>query len=249
MKILITGITGTIGEAFSDHLLRLGHEVAGIDHNEERVAAFKTKHPAVDVVLGEFDDANLIGIDLLIHLAAFKHIDLCEKSVNACVTNNVIRTHKLFQRARDTNTKILFMSTDKAVEPNSMYGFSKALGEGMAREYGGAFIRSGNVVGSNGSVFGLWRKAIENSEPIKITHKDMHRFFISPENLVKRAWELYSSGETEITPKMDYDSSLLDIASGILSEFGYSIESYKPSIEFVGLRPGEKLREKLKWEN
>lgn len=243
MNILITGSTGTIGKAFVDFLISEGHSVCGIDHNEERVAT-----AYIPTQLGEFDDADLSYVDLVIHMAAFKHIDLCETNTNACVVNNVIRTHRLFQRAHEAGVKILFMSTDKAVEPTSMYGFSKALGEGMAKEYGGAYARSGNVLLSTGSVLNIWEEAIKNNLPIKVTHPDMKRYFISPENLVKRIWRQYEAGITEIIPEMDSHMKLVDMAEDLLKKHGYTKETYKPGIEFIGLRPGEKLEEKLQWQ-
>lgn len=249
MIILITGVTGTVGEAFV-RLLGADNIIYGIDHNEERLAALRLEHPNARLFLGEFDEFNfsIANIDLVIHLAAFKHIDLCETNVNACVVNNVIRTHNLFKVAKSTGADILFMSTDKAVEPNSMYGFSKALGEGMAREYGGAFARSGNVVASNGSVFTIWDNAIRNQQPLKITHKDMKRMFISPDALVEQTWQLYREGQKEIIPKMDEDTKLVDLAARKLAEHGYTLDNYPGGVEFIGLRPGEKLEERLTWE-
>lgn len=247
MKILLTGITGTIGIAFTELLLEEGHKVYGVDHNEERVAQLKTKYPDIHVALGDFSNVDFEdkGFDLLIHLAAFKHIDLCEKNTVACVMNNVIDTHHLFRNAYKNKVKILFMSTDKAVEPTSMYGFSKALGEGMAREYGGAFARSGNVIASNGSVMKIWDDAIEQGEPLKLTHKDIKRFFISPESLVKQIWTQYKAGVKEIIPEMDREVYLIELAEEKLNKVGRSIKDYP--IEYIGLRPGEKLSEVLQW--
>lgn len=243
MNIYITGISGTVGTAFV-RLLKDQHNIVGIDHNEANVARLKREFPDVSVHLGDFADANLKGMNVLIHLAALKHIDLCEQNPNTCVDNNLIKTHKLFEEARRRDTNILFMSTDKAVEPTSVYGFTKAIGERMALEYGGAFIRSGNIVDSNGSVFKVWDEAIEKGEPIRVTHPEMRRFFISPENLVKRAWEQYVTGMKEIIPEMDRDVLLLDLAKEKIKEHG--LKDYP--IEFIGLRAGEKLTERLKWQ-
>ena len=237
MRIFITGITGTLGQAFADHLSSLGHDVFGIDHNEERVAA--SRYP---VVLGDFGETEFQA-DLVIHLAAFKHIDLCEITPSACISNNVIKTYNLFRTAQRLGTDILFMSTDKAVEPCSTYGYSKALMEGMALELGGAFARSGNILASTGSVLNIWEKAIRAGEPLRLTHKDMRRYFITPEHLAERVWAMYLAGEKVIIPEMDMDISLLELADITLERFGHTSETYP--IEFTGLRPGEKLVEKL----
>jgi FlaA1/EpsC-like NDP-sugar epimerase len=245
MKIFITGITGTLGQAFVDYLAP-NHSITGIDHNEERVAALQSAYPNIRVKLGDFDDVDFSTDkpDVVLHLAAFKHIDLAEDNPSAAILNNVIKTYNLFQNAHRNGVKILFMSTDKAVEPCSVYGYSKALMERMALELGGVFIRSGNILSSNGSVLDLWDKSIEKGEPLKLTHQDMQRFFISPENLAKRAWQLYLSGEKTIIPEMDMNITLLELAETRLREHGLSIETYP--IVFTGLRKGEKLREKLR---
>lgn len=251
MKILITGITGTIGTAFTELLLEEGVGIIlGVDRDESKVSAFQKKYPEVEVSAGDFNDYNFTakGINLVIHLAAMKHIDICETDVNACVMNNVVKTYNLFRKATAVDAQILFMSTDKAVEPTSMYGFSKALGEGMARELGGAYVRSGNVIASNGSVLSVWDDAIKKGLPIKITHPDMKRFFIYADSLVKQVWDLYCKGKVAIIPEMDREVTLLELAEEKLAKHGYSIDSYPGGIEIMGLRPGEKMREKLKWD-
>jgi len=241
-NIFITGVTGTLGQAFVDHL-QYGYTISGIDHNEERVAVLRQKYPYFNIRVGDFVDADLSDQDVVIHLAALKHVDLCETSPSACISNNVIKTFQLFQSARNNKTDILFMSTDKAVEPCSVYGYSKALMEKMALELGGAFARSGNILASNGSVFTTWERAIQEGRPLTITHPDMRRFFITPEHLVQRVWEQYLAGEREIIPEMDMDVSLLELADQVLQKFDKSIDTYP--IEFTGMRPGEKLVEKL----
>lgn len=249
LNIFITGITGTLGTAFTEHLTQLGHDVSGIDHNEERVAALKKAHPAVNVRLGDFEavDFSKEGADLLIHLAAFKHVDLCEENPSTAVLNNVIKTYNLFKNAQANGVRILFMSTDKAVEPNSVYGYTKALMEKTALDMGGVFARSGNILASNGSVLDVWERAIKAGQPLQLTHRDMRRFFITPENLAKRIWELYERGEKVIIPEMDMDVSLLELADLKLREHGESVESYP--VEFIGMRKGEKLVEKLKGDD
>lgn len=239
MNILLTGITGTIGTAFTD-LLKDKHTISGVDRNERAVAGFSYNVP---IVVNDFDEVSLKDIDLVIHLAAMKHVDLCEDNSNSCVMNNVIRTYNLFKKAHEAGTDVLFMSTDKAVEPISTYGYTKALGESMAKDYGFAFVRSGNVVASSGSVLEVWDKAIKDNQPIRITDLNMKRYFISPENLVKRIWELYQAGEREIIPEMDKHVTLDDLLKEKLAEHG--LEDYP--IEIIGLRKGEKLEEKLQW--
>lgn len=248
MRVMITGITGTIGKAFCE-LLYNQHTVVGIDRHEERVAKYKRDFPNIEIYAGDFANLSFVrhGIDVLIHLAAMKHIDLCEVNVNECVTNNIIKTHNLFRSAYENSVDIIFMSTDKAVEPCSVYGYTKALGEHMATEYGGVVVRSGNVLASTGSVLNIWDEQIKSLKPIKLTHKNMQRYFISPENLVSQIWTNYLDGKRLIIPKMDRNVKLKTLLKEKLSEHGYTIKNYPPGIEYTGLRLGEKIRERLEW--
>jgi UDP-N-acetyl-D-glucosamine 4,6-dehydratase len=249
MNIVITGISGTVGRAFVDEL-KDKHNIAGIDHNEDSVAKFRHDYPDISVRVGDFTDIDFVhnDVDVLIHLAAMKHIDLCETNPNECVMNNIIKTHYLFRNAYDHKVDILFMSTDKAVEPTSVYGYSKAIVESMALEYGGAFIRSGNILASNGSVLKIWDDAIKELKPVKVTHKDMERYFIHADSFAKRAWEQYSKGKKVIIPKMDMHIKLMDLLEDKLASYEYTLETYPGGIVYTGLRPGEKLKEKLDWD-
>ncbi len=243
MRVFITGITGTLGRAFVERLYN-DYTISGVDHNEERVAALRQEYPLVDVYIGDFGDEIFNDRpDVLIHLAAYKHIDLCEARPSACISNNIIKTFNLFQNARRSGVDILFMSTDKAVEPCSVYGYSKAIMESMVQELGGAFARSGNILASNGSVLTTWERAIQEGRPLTITHPEMRRFFITPENLASRVWKAYLEGERVIIPEMDHDVTLLELADQTLCKFGKSVDTYP--IEYIGMRPGEKLVEKL----
>lgn len=248
MKVMVTGIAGTIGTAFATYLHNTDHMVFGIDRNEEAAAQFAVKFPGIPLRIGDYDHVDLTGMDVVIHLAAMKHIDLCEANPNEAVFNNLLRLFVLLKEAKNTQTDIIFMSTDKAVEPTSVYGYTKALGEAMVWEYGGRIVRSGNVIDSNGSVFEIWDRAIAMNQPVKITHPDMRRFFIEPENLVKQIWQQYLEGRHLIIPKMDRDVLLVEILKEKLAVAGYSMEDYPGGIEYIGLRPGEKLEEKLEWQ-
>jgi FlaA1/EpsC-like NDP-sugar epimerase len=244
-RVFITGITGSLGRAFVD-LLKDDYKISGIDHNENNVAKFHYDYPDLLISYGDFTVADLTEQDVLIHLAAMKHIDLCEKNAMQCVINNVIKPVELFKHAKEKQTKILFMSTDKAVEPCSNYGYTKALMESVVLELGGSFARSGNIMASNGSVMKIWDEALEKNEPIRITHRDMRRYFVSPEHLAERIWEKFLAGEKTIIPEMDDNISLYDLARHKIRRAGKDVETYP--IKFIGLRPGEKLEESLVWE-
>lgn len=250
MKILITGICGTWGKEFTRLLLSKGHKITGVDNTEQAIVSFRHDFPQVEAKLMNFHeiDFGLEKIDVLIHLAAHKHIDICEENVFEAVQNNVIATAKLFQNAQKNNVKILFISTDKAVEPVSVYGFTKALGEHLAWEAGGQVARSGNIIGSNGSVFQIWEKAIKNQEKIRLTDPNMRRFFIKVGYAVKTAWEGFKKGEKLVLINSGELNSMGDILETLLNTRGYTKENYPGGIEITGRRPGEKVVEKLEWD-
>ena len=249
-KILITGIAGTWGRAFTE-LLKDEHDLIGIDSNEQGVAKFKHDFPTVPIILGNFDDFDFEhhGVDLVIHLAAHKHIGICEKNVYESCLNNVTRTATLFKNAYQHGVKILFVSTDKAVEPIGVYGYTKALGEHLAREFGGVVARSGNVIASQGSVIQLWREAIANKKPIRLSDADCERYFISPEEVVRKVWDGYQSGAKTIVPDMGEPIRMGVMLKDMLTEAGYTAENYPAEISITGLSSIEKMHEKLKWDN
>jgi len=251
MKILITGIAGTWGKEFTKQLLAEGHEVLGIDVTEQALAAFQHEYPNIDTLLMDIEDVDFkqLPVDVVIHLAAHKHIDICEKNVFEAVENNVTKTAKLFDNARRNGVKILFVSTDKAVEPASVYGFTKALGEHLAWEAGGQVARSGNIMGSNGSVLTVWDKAIKEHRPINITDPEMTRYFIEIETAVKRVWDGFNAGERLIIVAMGEPTRLGDLLDEVLTLHGFSQENYPAGITIAGRRPGEKQHERLTWDN
>jgi FlaA1/EpsC-like NDP-sugar epimerase len=139
---------------------------------------------------------------------------------------------------------VIFISSDKAVEPISLYGMTKAIGEYLTRESGGYIARCGNFLGSSGSVIPVWEKAIRESKPVKITDRRMKRFVIDPSDAAKQIWDGYLRGERLIIPKCK-EVSIIKLLDTI-SDNGYSHGNIK--IKTIGIRPGEKLREKLRWD-
>lgn len=251
MRCIISGCCGSWGREFTKQLLADGHEVIGVDNTEQAVASFRHEFPQVKVKLMNFHELDFRGrkYDVLIHLAAHKHIDICEQNVEEAVRNNVTSTSNLFRNARKNGVRILFISTDKAVEPSSVYGATKMLGEHLAWEACGQVARSGNIIGSNGSVFQIWNKAIANRDKIKLTDPDMMRFFIPIDFAVKTAWEGFLAGRKLILIDSGELKTMGQILDELLARFGYDRANYPGGIEITGRRPGEKLVEKLMWDH
>ena len=246
--ILITGGAGSLGKAFC-RLLYKNYRVIVIDNSEWSIAELTKEIPEVETYLMDFVNWKFAEIpcDYLLHLAAYKNIQLGEDNVLAFVDNNVTKSLRLLQEAFKNNVQLMFMSTDKAVEPTSVYGFGKAIVERASESYNFAIARCGNILSSSGSVIPTWEKAIESKLPIPITDERMIRFFIEDRDAATQIWDKFHAGDKLIIPQCE-EIRILDLLTKVLFKHGYKKASdYEPGIYFTGMRPGEKIREKLEW--
>jgi len=252
-NILITGGAGSLGNAFTHLLSGEGHTVFVVDSNEWAIAELQSKNlTGVKCYLTDFSDISTfdaVNFTYCIHAAAYKHLPLGEENPHAFIENNVAKTAKLFKELSNFGTKTLFISTDKAVEPQSTYGYTKALGEDLARHHGFSIARLGNILESSGSVIPVWEKQIAKKEPITITSWDMPRYFIDADAAVDNIWSCFIMGQKLITPEMGNPVSLRELLENVLQRHGFSsTEEYEPGFVEIGVRPKEKLVEKLKWD-
>jgi UDP-N-acetylglucosamine 4,6-dehydratase len=164
---------------------------------------------------------------------------LGEENVNAFIDNNIIRTRRLFAEAYKHCADIIFISTDKAVEPINLYGMTKAIGEYLAKEYEGYIARCGNFLNSSGSVIPVWEKAIREGKPIKVTDKRMKRFVIDVDYAAQEIWKGYLNKQKLIIPNCQ-EKGIMELLNIV------SWPSDK--VEYIGIRKGEKLQEKLRWD-
>jgi len=246
MNILITGGAGSLGKAFVK-LLHKKHHIIVIDNNEWAVAELEAQYPNIEIYLKDIEkySFNQHPCEVLIHCAAYKHINLGEDNPHAFIDNNLSKTGKLFAEAYKYNVDIIFISSDKAVEPISTYGFTKALGEKLATHYNGYVVRLGNILSSSGSVIPVWEKAIKERRPIPVTDTEMKRYVIEENEAVKAIWRGYKAGEKLIIPKCR-EINILNLLSKVLKKHNRKVK--KVDIKVIGIRPGEKIKEKLKWE-
>jgi len=269
MKVLVTGACGTIGKAIVRELasgdLYAPDEIVGLDNNESDLFLQEESHrefPNFSFFVADIRDKfellqHMNGVDIVIHTAALKHVELNERSPNQTIQTNVVGLQNVIEAALATNVKkVIFTSSDKAVNPTNVMGTTKLLGERLftaanasQRQHDTIFAstRFGNVLGSRGSVIPVFQRQIARGGPITLTHQEMTRFVMDPSSavrLVLDSIELARGGEVFITkmPVMGINS----LAHAMI-ELAKTDNPALPdiNIEEVGVKPGEKLYEEL----
>lgn len=260
-KILIIGGTGTWGTALLEKLLETdAAQIKVLARNEHNLVSLRQhfKDNRVIPVLGDIRDKNSLmfacqDVDILFHLAALKHVPVCEELPTEAILTNVAGTQHVIECANACHVeKVVYTSTDKAVSPHCTYGCTKLLGEKLilsanTKTSATNFIvfRSGNLLGSSGSVVPLFRWQIETEGCVRLTDERMSRFFIpisqAAELLIESA--VRGTGGEVFLPRMNA-LSIRDIAKYLLEKSGLD-ESH---IRVTGIRPGEALSETMATE-
>ena len=266
-RILITGAGGSIGRELvklvasvnPNYIILLGRGENSIFQTEKEVNHL---YPTVKVIPSIVNICNYSSLEdvfrkyepqVVFHAAAHKHVNLMESHVKEAFRNNVLGSKNLMQLSHKYNVeKFVLISTDKAVQPSSVMGLTKRISELLMSYYAKlsktifCAVRFGNVLGSRGSVLPLFKEQIMRGGPVTITHKDVVRYFMTiPEasQLVIQAGALAQGREIFIL-NMGEPVKIYELAKLL-------IHIYRPNIgkdiqiNFIGLRPGEKLVEKL----
>jgi FlaA1/EpsC-like NDP-sugar epimerase len=263
--ILVTGAAGSIGSELCRQILRHSPaKLIALDQAETPMFYLQlqlTKEPAGDrVVYAVADVANASrmrrilaegAVDTIFHAAAYKHVPLVELNIRAALNNNVLALAPLLDVAEECGCEaFVLISSDKAVQPTSFMGATKRLGELILaarpkKHMRCVSVRFGNVLGSQGSVIPVFKEQIEKEGRITITHPEITRFFMTiPEavSLVLQAFTLGEHGDILVLD-MGNPVRILDLAHSLIRQCGKSPSEIK--IEFIGLRPGEKMYEDL----
>ena len=262
-RILITGACGSVGSALVRKLLDNGHTVCAYDQSEDGL--FKLDQDLHDVAKGNLrpflgnirDEPRLRraleGVETVFHCAALKHVYVVEYNPFEAMQTNIEGTHNVIQAAISANVeRVIFTSSDKAVNPSSTMGASKLLGERLvvaANHYAGrhkarfSCVRFGNVLNSNGSVLQIFKRQIQNNMHLTITSKNMTRFFIS----MNQAVDLCLHASVEM---VGGEIFVLSMGSSDITTLAKVVCGKRPfKYVEIGAKAGEKLYEELVTES
>ena len=259
MTVLVTGAGGYIGSALvraiaAAHPARL----VLLDSSEQNLfqihRSLEDGDVAHEAVLGSVTDAGplhrllaRVRPQLIYHAAAWKHVALLEWNPLAAVANNAIGTYTLAQAAIEHGvTRLVLVSTDKAVKPHSIMGASKRVAELIVTALSSSrcrmnVVRLGNVIGSTGSAVPIFLEQIARGGPVTVTDREATRYFIS---LGEAVDAILAAGVSEasgriLLPEMGEPERIADVARSLIGDRNGI------AIRFIGLRAGEKLREDL----
>ncbi len=256
--ILITGAGGSIGSEIAKQCHRFGaKKLILLDHSEFNLYSIGEALDDAVLTLQSVIDVEALHhlfttypIEIVIHAAAYKHVPICEANISAALINNIQGTKNIIDTAiAHKVSKVVIISTDKAVRPTNVMGATKRIGELYAQNVDAqateiVSVRFGNVLGSSGSVIPKFKSQIENGGPVTVTHPDMTRYFmLIPEacQLVLQAAAIAKGGELFILD-MGKPVQIIDLAKQMIRLYGKEDDI---DIVFSGLRPGEKLYEEL----
>ncbi|MGE6716978.1 polysaccharide biosynthesis protein [Peribacillus frigoritolerans] len=257
--ILVTGGTGSWGYELVRQLLDFEpREIRIFSRNESNQFTMKQEfdnNPKLHFIIGDVKEKEALleacqGVDYIFHLAALKHVPVCEDQPIEALKTNVIGTQNVIEAAISCNVhSVVNISTDKASNPSNFYGLSKAMAERLIIHANTlntktrfVCIRGGNVLGTNGSVIHVFKKQIKEKGKIGITDLNMTRFFLTIEEAIKLVFKAtFESIGGEIFVMKMPSCKIIDLAQVLID----SSDVENVEVDILGIRPGEKLHELL----
>ena len=268
-SVVVTGAAGSIGSEICRQLL--DHEPATlvcVDQSEtgmfylERELLSRNGHTSLRCLVADVGNRKRmdkifreVRPEAIFHAAAYKHVPLMEENVSAAVQNNVFGLMNLLEAASENDCRrFVLISSDKAVNPSSVMGATKRIGELIiAHQPTNGMrclsVRFGNVLGSSGSVIRTLQEQLRNREPLTVTHPEVNRFFMTIREAVSLVLQASVIGEKGDTLVLDMGQPILilDLVRTLIQLSGKNENDV--AIRFTGLRDGEKLSEELFYEN
>jgi FlaA1/EpsC-like NDP-sugar epimerase len=265
--VLITGAAGSIGSELSKQvasfspslLLILDQDETGIFNLFNELKEKFPKQEIKSIICDIRDEEKVKKVfqefkpQIVFHAAAYKHVPLMEEHPDEAVKNNIFGTEIVAKASLESNCeKFIFISTDKAVNPTSIMGATKRIGEMICQVLNKKgktkfiSVRFGNVLDSRGSVIPIFKEQIKSGGPVTVTHPEMKRYFMLNSEaclLVMEAGAIGKGGEVFVLD-MGKPIKILDLAKEMIKLAGFEPDKEIP-ITFIGPRPGEKLFEEV----
>jgi FlaA1/EpsC-like NDP-sugar epimerase len=263
--VLVTGAAGSIGSELCRQILQyrpstllcIDQSETGIFYLEQELSTLSVPGQIVFCVadVGDAERVRELFAEYnpaaVFHAAAYKHVPVMERNVHEAVKNNVFALLGLLEIAEENGCgSFVLISSDKAVNPTSVMGATKRIGELITACRPGkgmrcVSVRFGNVLGSNGSVVPLFQEQLRRSQPLSITHPEIKRFFMTGREAVSLVLQAFAVGECGDMLVLDMGKPvrILDLARKLILLSGRS--EREVGIRFTGLREGEKLKEEL----
>ena len=266
-SVMVTGAGGSIGSELSRQILTYNpSNLVLLDRYENSLfdidMELRTKENGTELstIIGDIQD--LLSLErifanykpqIVFHAAAYKHVPLMEHHPIEAVKNNIFGTKNIIEIASKYRAEnFVLISTDKAVNPTNIMGATKRVAEFLTvnmdalSETKFTTVRFGNVLGTNGSVVPIFKEQLKNGGPLTVTHPDVERFFMLIPEAVHLVMIAAASGKGGEIFVLDMGESIkiVDMAENFIRLSGF-IPHKEIKIEFIGLRPGEKLSEEL----
>jgi FlaA1/EpsC-like NDP-sugar epimerase len=262
-RVLVTGAGGSIGSELCRQIRGFGPEsLYLLDHDESNLHGLQleiTGNGLLDndeIIIADIRDERridqvfeVIRPELVFHAAAHKHLPLLERHPCEAVKSNVHGTRNVLDAAvRHGTSRFVLISTDKAADPTSVLGASKRLAELVVQHAAGgpvtlSSVRFGNVLGSRGSFLYVLAEQIARGEPVTVTHPDVSRFFMTVEEAVGLVLEAAAMAEYAETFVLDMGEPVQIV--DLVRNYAEQLKIPDVEIRYTGLRPGEKLTEKV----
>jgi len=271
--ILITGSGGSIGSELCVQIINLKPKyLILMDNSELNLYNLQQnlnikKDIRAEFILGDCSDPIILDkifkkvrIDIIYHAAAYKHVNILESNIIVSFKNNALSTYYLCEKSIKYGIKnFTLVSTDKAVNPKSVLGYSKRISEKIVLAFSKyksqtnfSSVRFGNVIGSSGSVIPLFKRQIISGGPVTVTSKKVSRYFMSISEavaLILQSTGIANTGDIFVLD-MGIQINIYNIAARMINLMGYSLKNAKNpngdiEIKIIGLKQGEKLAEQL----
>lgn len=263
-SVMVTGAAGSIGAELCSRILSLGPgRLICVDRDEtalfELEQRFARDGASAEFCVDDVADSERIQcllrehrVNMIFHAAAYKHVPLMEKNPAGAVKNNIVALRRLLRAAEQEGVRdFLLISSDKAVNPASVMGCTKRVGELLLSAWSGRMrtmsVRFGNVLGSQGSVLPLLQQQLREGGPLQVTHPEASRFFMTIREAAELLLLAFSEGAVGkvLVLKIGEPLPIVQLAQRLRTLSGNTNEP----IVFTGLRAGEKMHEELFYAN